>query len=314
MPDSAPHIVVIGSANIDLVTRVPRAPKPGETMVGHDFRTVCGGKGANQAIAAARLGAQVTFVGCVGGDAFGQMQRDSLEQAGVDTTYLRTSDSEPTGTAVILVTDTGENSIIITPGANFATQPGDIAALESLIARADTVLVQLEIPPETVEAALHLARTHGVRTILDPGVAKALPESLIRKADIISPNETEAEAITGVHVDSIDAALHAAQRLTDMGAKTAVLKLGRQGAFYAGPDGELYAPAFDVQPVDTTAAGDAFTAALAVVWETMPAAEALRFANAAGGAAITIHGAQPSMPGRNAIEAVTAMQKRSNGP
>lgn len=298
-----PRIVVIGSANIDLVTRVPRAPKPGESLIGLSFATITGGKGANQAVAAARLGAQTLFAGCVGADAFGAMQRQSLSEAGVDVSRLKTHPNEPTGTAVILVADTGENVIVVTPAANYGLSPGDIAALEPEIDGADALLLQLEIPLETVEAALTAAHRRGVPSILDAGPAQQVPERLIALADIVSPNETEAEAMTGIRVETLNDAKRAAQALRAMGAAHVVLKLGARGAYYSG-EGEMHTPPFRVKPVDTTAAGDAFTAALAVVWGRMPVAAALRFANAAGALATTVAGAQPSMPTRAAVEAM----------
>lgn len=299
---SAKRIVVIGSANIDLVTRVPRSPKPGESLIGRSFMSVTGGKGANQAVAAARLGAATTFAGCVGNDAFGAMQRESLVAAGVDVSNMKVHPSEPTGTAVILVADEGQNVIVVTPAANYGLTPDDIARLEQVITGADAVLVQLEIPLETVEAALLLARRQQVLSVLDAGPAQAVPESLIALADIVSPNETEAEAMTGVVVESLESALEAARCLRDMGAKDVVLKLGAKGALHLSDD-ECFMPAFKIEPVDTTAAGDAFTAALTLAWGALSRDEALRFANAAGALAATVAGAQPSMPMRAAVEA-----------
>jgi ribokinase len=296
-----PRIMVVGSANIDLVTRVPRIPRPGESVIGHSFATVTGGKGANQAVAAGRLGAAVRFVGCVGQDGCGDLQRQSLRAAQVDVTYLQVHPSEPTGTAVILVSDEGQNSIVVTPSANFGLMPGDIEALEPVFRQTDVVLLQLEVPLETVEAALELARRCGVLSILDAGPAQRVPASLVSKADVVSPNETEAEAMTGIAVNSLEGAREAAACFLQMGARHAVMKLGANGSLYVG-DGEVYAPPFPVTPVDTTAAGDAFTAALGVAWGRLPIQETLRFANATGALATTIAGAQPSMPTRAAVE------------
>lgn len=297
-----PRIVVVGSANIDLVTRVTRCPKPGESLIGRSFATVTGGKGANQAVAAGRLGAETVFIGCVGNDGFGQLQRESLTAAGVDARHIKTHATDPTGTAVILVADEGQNSIVVTPAANYGLLPEDIAALEPVFRDADAVVLQLEIPLETVEAALDMARRHRVLSVLDAGPAQRVPASLVAKADIISPNETEAEAMTGHSVTSIEDARAAARCLLEMGAQCAVMKLGAKGSFYLGAE-ECYAPPFQVTAVDTTAAGDAFTAALAVAWGRMAIPEALRFANATGALAATVAGAQPSMPARMAVEA-----------
>jgi len=302
---NATRMVVAGSANIDLVTRVPRSPKPGESLIGKSFATITGGKGANQAVAAARLGTSVAFLGCVGNDAFGELQRQSLREAGVDVSHLKVHPSEPTGTAVILVADEGQNSIVVTPSANYGLVPKDITALESVIAAADVLLLQLEIPLATVEAALDLARRHGVLSILDAGPAQPVSADMVAKADIVSPNETEAEAITGIKVATVDDARAAAERLRAMGAPEVVMKLGANGSLYLGEE-EHYAPPFQVNAVDTTAAGDAFTAALGAMWKRVSVAEALRFANATGALAATVAGAQPSMPRRDAVEAFLA--------
>ncbi len=298
---SKPNIVVVGSANIDLITRVSRSPKPGESLIGHSFATVTGGKGANQAVAAARLGGAVHFVGCVGDDAFGAQQRESLSAAGVDVSHVLTHPDEPTGTAVILVADEGQNSIVVTPSANFGLRPEHVEALEALFAKADAVLLQLEIPMETVEAALDLARRTETRSVLDAGPAQKVPQEIVAKADIVSPNETEAEAMTGTVVQTLDDAKAAARQLLDWGAAYAVMKLGAQGSLCV-ERGACHAPPFAVTPVDTTAAGDAFTAALALEWKRRPCREVLRFANAAGALATTVAGAQPSMPTREAVE------------
>lgn len=294
-------IVVVGSANVDLVTRVPRSARPGETILGRSFATVMGGKGANQAVAAARLGAAVTFIGCVGDDAFGAMQRAGLSAEGINTVHLKTHPTEPTGTAVILVADDGQNTIIVTPAANYGLTPADIAALDGVIAGADAVLLQLEIPIDTVAAVLDTARRHGVLSVLDAGPAQAVAPEILEKADIVSPNETEAEALTGLVVDEMEMAHGAAQRLRKFGVREVVLKLGARGALYVG-EGARHVPAFPVKAVDTTAAGDAFTAALTLAWNAVPRADALRFAGAAGALATTVHGAQPSMPARAAVE------------
>lgn len=289
------NILVIGSANIDLVTRVPHCPRPGESLIGSSFATITGGKGANQAVAAARLGAKVAFAGCVGNDAFAQMQRASLSAEGIDLTHLKTHPDAPTGTAIITVADDGQNSIVVTPGANYGIIPDDIAVLEPAMRAADVVLLQLEIPMESVAAALRLARACGTLSILDAGPATTVAPELLALADIVSPNETEAEALTGINVAHAGAQA-AAEHLRGLGVPHVVMKLGAQGSLYVAEDAQIAAPPFAVQAVDTTAAGDAFTAALALRWGTAPAAEVLRFANATGALATTRHGAQPSMP------------------
>ncbi len=299
---NSPTVLVAGSANMDLVTRVPHCPKPGETVLGSGFTTVPGGKGANQAVAAARLGAACHLAGCVGDDAFGALLREGLAGAGVGVDHLKTHGNEPTGTAAILVGDDGENIIAVTPSANLEFTPEDVKTLAPLFGKLDALLLQLEIPLDTVEAALDAAREHGVLSVLDAGPAQPLSERLIQKADLVSPNETEAEAITGIAVETIQDGHRAARKLLDMGAREVVVKLGSQGALYAGED-VLHVPAFEVNAIDTVAAGDAFTAALAMVWRELPRLEALRFANAAGALATMATGAQDAMPTRQAVEA-----------
>ncbi len=297
------RIVVIGSANIDLVMRVPRCPKPGESLMGHSFMTVTGGKGANQALAAARLGAQVHFCGCVGDDDFGQQQRASLEADGVDVTRLKIHSTEATGTAMIMVADSGQNSIVVTPGANAALLPEDIAPMQSLIAGADVLLLQLEIPMETTIAALKMAREVGTLSIVDAGPAQQVPDELLKLCDVISPNETEAQTLChgAVTVNDLETAGQAAALLMNRGATKAVMKLGSLGSLYVGKE-QCFAPAYTVDAVDTTAAGDAFTAALAVYWNPDDIKSTLSMANATGALACTVAGAQPSLPTREAVE------------
>lgn len=308
-----PAVLVIGSANIDLVTRAERCPRPGETLIGRAFDTIPGGKGANQAVAAARLGAATVFAGCVGDDAFGALLREQMMAEGIDLAYLRTDPDLPTGTATIIVGDDGENCIVVTPGANHALTPAGIEGIEPLFHEADVVLLQLEIPLETADAALEMARRHDALAVLDVGLARAVPADIIEKAGLISPNETEAEALTGVPVASLDDAREAARQLLELGALEVVMKLGARGCLYAG-DGWMHVPAFDITPVDTTAAGDAFTAALAVQWRGAgEKREALRFANAAGAFAATVAGAQPAMPRRHDVERFLAAHDNPGG-
>jgi len=292
-----PHILVVGSVNMDLVVRCPRVPAPGETLAGSDFRLVPGGKGANQAVAAARLGAPAALIGRVGRDGFGDALLEGLRSNGVDTTHVGRDDEAASGVALILVEPGGENSIVVAPGANAALTPEHLEAAGGAFAWADAVLVQLEVPVATVERALTLARRGGALAVLDAGPARELPAAVLEAADIVSPNETEARALTGVAVTDAGGAEQAAERLREMGARTVVLKLGGQGAYLAGEKERRHVPAFAVEPVDTTAAGDAFTAALAVaVASGKPLPEAVRTANAAGAAATLRFGAQPSMP------------------
>jgi ribokinase len=295
---------------MDLIMRVSRLPKPGESLIGTQFMTAHGGKGANQAVAAARLGANVTFVGCVGDDAFGDLQRKGFLKEGINVDHLKTSKASPTGTALILLTDSGQNAIVVAPAANHDVLPADIEGLQELFAQADMLISQLEIPLDTVMAALGIARSTNTFSILDAGPAQTVSPELLVTADLVSPNETEAEALTGIAVNSVDTARIAAQQLRGMGVKHVVMKLGEKGCLYLGEE-ERYVPAFVVNAVDTTAAGDAFTAALGVAWETMPLQEALQFANATGALAATIEGAQPSMPTKEVVLDFLNRQKQA---
>ena len=299
---TAKKILVVGSANIDLVTRVPRCPKPGESLVGTSFATVPGGKGANQAVAAVRLGAETTFIGCVGDDEFGGMLRANLAREGVNVEHIKVHPTQSTGTACIYVMDDGDNAIVVTPAANHGLQPKDIDALRPVIASHDVVLTQLEIPLETVEALLRVSRDEGVFSILDAGPVRDTPIELLQLADVVSPNETETEAFTGVSIQSEHDAAVAAVHFHESGTETLVIKLGARGALLSTAAAQHYEPALVVDAIDTVAAGDAFTAALALVWGDGTPATVLRFANAAGALAATKSGAQDAMPTRQAIE------------
>lgn len=298
------NVLVVGSANMDLVTRVSRIPLPGETLIGQSFTTICGGKGANQAVAAARLGANVTFLGCVGADAFGGQLRAALQADGVDLRHLKTTPETPTGTAIIEVSDEGENSIVVVPGANFALTPDDIRACRAAFESADTLLLQLEVPVETVEAALDLARETNTRSILDIGSDQPISPAVLGKADVISPNVSEAMRLTGLHIDTPEEIRAAAGALLRLGTRHVVLKLGARGSHYFDENTDCLAPAFTVPVVDTTAAGDAFTAALAAGWNSDDIPAMLRYANAVGALATTRAGAQPSLPDATAVNAL----------
>jgi len=293
---------------MDLVMHTARMPQPGETITGGRFMTTQGGKGANQAVAASRLGAAVTFVACLGADAFGAQHRKSLADETIRLDSLKIDEELPTGTAVILIAQSGENTIVVAPGANNALLPQDIEAIEHELQSADVVISQLEIPLQTVETVLYLSRKHHTLSVLDTGPACPLSPALLSMADIVSPNESEAETLTGIHVDSLESARAAAKCLRDMGAAHVVMKLGSRGCLYVGKE-EVYQPAFPIQAVDTTGAGDAFTAALAIAWNTIPLKEALAYANAAGALAATVAGAQPSMPHSATVSAFLQQQK-----
>lgn len=298
-----PFIVVIGSINTDLILPISRLPVPGETLRGDDAQVVHGGKGANQAVAAARLGADVAMVGRVGQDDFGDRMRAGLAAEGVDVRHVRRTPGS-SGTAMILLQAGGENSIILSPGANAKVTPEDVRAAVPLIRRADAVLLQLEIPLKTVHAALRAARAAGVPIVLDPAPAPAgrVPKWLT-KVDVLSPNESEAALLLGKPHKRPQ---QTAAALISAGARNVVLKLGAAGSLHADATGVLTQSAgFKVKVVDTTAAGDAFTAALAVgLAEGMELPRAVRFANAAGARACEKFGAQPALPTRMEVESL----------
>ncbi|MEW9555924.1 ribokinase [Nonomuraea sp. NPDC050783] len=289
-------ISVFGSANMDLVAYVSRAPGRGETVTGHRFRTVPGGKGANQAVAAARAGARVAFLGAVGDDGFGAELRDTLAAAGVDVRGLRRVPG-PSGIAHIVVDDDGGNSIIVVPGAN-GTVTGLTDDDRAAVAGSEALLLQLELPMPAVVAAARAGRAAGVPVVLTPAPAQPLPDELLDAVTMIVPNEHEAAAITGA--TGPDAALDA---LLDRVGE-AVITLGSAGALYGSRSGErLRVPAVEVKAVDTTAAGDTFVGALAVARaEGRPVAESLRFAAAAAALSVQREGASTSMPTREEID------------
>lgn len=291
---TAPRIVVAGSANMDLVGLTPRLPQPGETVLGDDFVMMAGGKGANQATAAARAGGVAVFLGAIGSDAFGVTLSSRLAAAGVDTTHVRTSYGV-SGVAVIMVDRAGENAIVVAPGANNSFT-GLTAAEEAVIAAGDVLLCQQEIPVSTVTAACRAARAGGTRTILNAAPARELPADLLANVDLLVVNQSEAVAITGTPEPDMAGLLALVPRV--------VLTLGAAGARYAergGPDEHV--PAFRVDAADTTAAGDAFTGALAVAWgEGRDLTDAVRWANAAGAACARQIGASNALPTRAEIE------------
>ncbi len=294
------QIVVVGSLNADLVQRVERFPRPGETVVGSDLAIVPGGKGANQAYAAALLGGSVQMLGRVGSDSFGSLLIENLRQAGVDTAPVEVS-SGASGTASILVLPTGENVIIISPGANARLSPEDVARRLQTLPPGSVLLTQLEVPLASTKLALEIARRRGAITILDPAPAQTLPAEILRLVDFLTPNQTEAALLLGSDnvIEDYQQAEEAARQLVALGPSTVILKLGHLGVVMADAQGTRRIPGFSVKAVDSTAAGDAFNGAFAVALaEGRSPSEAARFANAAGALSVTRHGAQTSIPSR----------------
>ncbi len=295
------HVTVVGSLNMDLVARAPRLPQPGETLAGHAFAQVAGGKGGNQAVAAARLGAQVTMLGCVGGDANGAQLRAGLEAEGIDCTALETSASAPTGVALIIVDDGSQNAIVIIAGSNGEVTPETIARHEAALAAAQVVICQLETPPAAVKAALAAARRLGKTVILNPAPATGpLPPDWLPLIDYLIPNELEAATLTGLPVSSPDEAQAAAAALRGAGARNVIVTIGAQGVVAALGDAQAqHFEAPRVQAVDTTAAGDTFIGGFAAqLARGVDVADAIRFAQRAASISVTRAGAQPSIPTR----------------
>jgi ribokinase len=303
-----PRVTVVGSLNVDLVAQAPRLPQPGETIIGRGFHTVPGGKGANQAVAAARLGAHVSIVGRVGRDAFADLLLHNLTAAGVDHTFVTQDPQAPTGVALIVVDDAGQNSIVVASGANVRLSPADVEAAQSAIAAAAVLLLQLESPLETVTRAAQVARAHGVTVILNPAPARSLPAALLSLVDVLIPNQSETALLTGMPVSDQAQAQAAAAALRGSGVRTVILTLGERGALLAREEGAHLFPAFDVTPVDTTAAGDAFVGGFAAALaQGRSLSQAVRWGNAAGALATTKLGAQPSLPTRHALETLLSI-------
>jgi ribokinase len=303
----AGHIVVVGSINMDLVGKTGRMPRGGETLLGSDFRMVPGGKGANQAVAVARTGGHVKMLGRVGADIFGERLIANFQENGIDTRFVKTTPEVPTGVAIILVDDTGENSIVVVPGANNSVLPKDLEVARDILEEAKVILVQLEIPLETVEAVIGMAKQAGVLVILDPGPARPLKPELLAQVDIITPNEHEAQVLAGEKLQGIDDAQRVAVKLLGYGIKTVLLKLGGDGVIIATKEQLEHIPAHKVEVEDTTAAGDSFAGGLAVALaEGYSLRDAVRFANAVGALAVTKLGAQAAIPTRQEVEAFMA--------
>jgi ribokinase len=292
-------IIVVGSINMDLVVRAPRHPRPGETLLGSDFQTFPGGKGANQAVAAARLGADVKMIGRVGQDAFGGQLLEGMRADGINVSQVQSLPGQATGVALITLDQNGQNTIVVASGANMSLTRADVLAAEDLFADAAVLLTQLEVPVDAVQASLELAKKHGLVTMLNPAPARELPANLLKLVDFLIPNESELALLAGGQTD-IDAA---ARTLHGQGVENLIVTLGGDGVRVDLPAGAWLLPAYSVKVVDTVAAGDAFAGAFcAALSEGKSVEDAVGWANAAGALAVTRAGAQPSLPNRMELQ------------
>jgi ribokinase len=294
---SKPAIIVIGSSNMDLVAKAPRIPVTGETLTGLDFFMTPGGKGANQAVAAAKLGGNVIFIARLGSDVFAQQSLDNFNSAGIQTRLIKKLPGVPSGVALIAINESGSNSIIVVPGANHKLLPADILEAQGEIASAKVVVAQLEIPIETVIASAKIAKQYNVPFILDPAPAKPLPDELLKMVDVIKPNEIEAQGLTGIQVVDENSAYNAASVLLQKGVKNVIITLGHRGFIVSTAGKNNFFPSIKVNAVDSTAAGDAFTGALAFgLANGKTLSDAAVFANKVAAFSVTRLGAQASMP------------------
>jgi ribokinase len=296
------NITVIGSSNTDMIIKVPRIPGPKEVVLGGKFSTAPGGKGANQAVAAARAGGKVTFVARVGEDIFGEQALRGFNEDGINTDFVVKDKDAPSGIAEIFVAEGGENCAAVASGANLNLSVYDITAAKEAILASDILLMQLEIPLKTVQYAAKFAYDNGIRVILNPAPGQPLPIDLLKIVTILTPNEAEAEMLTGVKVEDEGSAEDAGRILISKGVNKVIITIGRKGALILDSSGSELVGGFKVHAVDTTAAGDIFNGALAVALaEKKNIWEAVRFANAAAALSVTRLGAQPSAPNRNDI-------------
>ena len=292
-------IVVIGSSNTDMVVTAPKIPAPGETILGNKFSIIAGGKGANQSVAAARAGGNVTFIAKVGNDDFGRNSVTGFKADNIDTSYICIDPVNPSGIAIIIVEEgSGQNSIVVAGGSNRSLSIDDIKAADKLISEADVVLIQLEIPLEVVEFSLKLAKNYGIKTILNPAPAQTLSDELLSLVDIITPNESETQILTGLNPLNDDDVQKAAAKLLEKVNEAVLVTLGSQGVYFVSKNGEKgFVPTTKVEAVDTTAAGDVFNGYFAAALsEGKSCMEAIPLSNKAATISVTRKGAQPSIP------------------
>ena len=296
------NICVIGSLNMDLVVNVDKMPKPGQTIIGSNFKEVPGGKGANQAVAMARLNGNVYIIGKVGEDGFGQTLINALKNDKVDTTYIKTTKGA-TGVALITVDNNAQNSIVVSPGANFEVKEEDIDNNIEAIKNSDIVVLQLETPLNTIKYALKKSKELNKYTILNPAPALKLDDEIIKNVDLLTPNETELEIISGVSIETEEDIQKAAQIMIEKGVKELIVTLGSKGSLYINKEKSIFKKAYKVQAVDTTAAGDSYTAALAVALsKDKNIEEAMDFASKVGALSVLKEGAQSSLPTLEDVE------------
>lgn len=297
-----PKIVVIGSSNTDMICRVPHIPKPGETVMGGDFFIIQGGKGANQAVASARSGGEVTFIACVGNDLFGKQAIEAYQSDGIDTSCIEMIDNVPTGVALINVADSGENSIAVAPGANARLTPEVVDKYREVILSANIILMQFEIPIETVYHIVRIAHTAKIPVVLNPAPAQEIDPSIMPMIYCITPNEHEAVLLSGIFPPDPELVSEMAQEIQKKGVQNVIITLGSKGALYRQQGKEEIVPGIPVQTVDTTAAGDTFNGYLVVeLAKGKTFGEAILVANKAASISVTRMGAQPSIPNFNEI-------------
>jgi ribokinase len=292
---------------MDLVARAQRLPQDGETIMGNCFQRFPGGKGANQAVAAARLGANVTMVGKLGRDGFGQEMLETLRGEDINCDHILLDDKAATGVGFVTIDDSGTNRIIVIPGANMCYRPEDLLRVETIICESDILVMQMEIDMEVIQKALTIATNAGVPVLLNPAPARPLSEEILQNITYLTPNETEAEFLSGIEIVDAETASKAAQLLLAKGVKNVIITLGEHGALVANDSGIEHVPGFSANSVDTVAAGDAFNGALAVaIVEGRTLLDGALFANAAGALTVQKHGAIPSLPSRSEVESLLA--------
>lgn len=295
--NTKPYILVVGSSNTDMVINAEHLPGPGETIIGKSFFMNPGGKGANQAVSASRLGAHVVFICKTGNDIFGKQSVELFNDEGIDTAFLLSDAGYPSGVALITVDDNAENCIVVASGANATLSANDLQKSRAVIENASIVLMQLEIPLVTVEYVAAIAKANGVKVILNPAPACALPDSLLKNIFILTPNKTEAEMLSGIKVNSKATAESAARKIKERGVDTVIITLGAEGALILNDEACIHVPGVKVNAVDTTAAGDVFNGALAVgIFHKKDITEAVTYACSAAAISVTRMGAQASAP------------------